>query len=672
MRWAGRLSANRAVVAMARRPPLQHRPGHVVNFDAQVAVATENHRGGRRSLRLASWGIFGMVALIAACLWLVPIERAEGHIRLVGELQLGLAASVVALVTLVIFLRGRLSRLVKQLAAEREVLVEQNRELSQMNAMLGAQSATLQTQAATLGERTDALEVLSRRLAEGQRVAHIGYWEIDSSTGEVYWSDEMYRIAGLPLGTLPVPTGDYLDSVHPDDRATMIDIARRAVEELAEFTQQYRLLDQSDPAGPFRTVQSKGRVILDAHGRRKLVGTVQDITERVQLETQLHRAQKMEAIGQLAGGVAHDFNNVLTVIESYTGLLLMRTPASDATIRPDVEEIRDAARRAAALTRQLLAFSRQQVLRPRLLNINDAIDGVGKMLQRLLGEQINVQTALASDVQSIRADPTQLEQVLVNLAVNARDAMQDGGTLTIETANVILDGSFAQRRPGHVAGSYVMLSVADTGCGIAPGVLDRIFEPFFTTKDIGRGTGLGLSTVHGIVEQSGGHVWVYSEVGHGTTFKVYLPAVTDLADAPGKISATDTITRGGDESILLVEDDAAVRLVAVTMLRRAGYTVHEATNGVDAVKLAGDATVTIDLVVSDVVMPDLGGRDLLVQVERLRPGLPVVLMSGYTRDGAGAMASLPSLHRFIEKPFGTEQFIATVRAALDERSTLAS
>ena len=376
-----------------------------------------------------------------------------------------------------------------------------------------------------------------------------------------------------------MPTDKFIAAVHPDDRQRMAGVAARAIESLTEVSEQYRI---TPPGGPTRVVQSIGRVIVNERGERRLVGTVQDITDRTNLERQLRRVQKMEALGQLAGGVAHDFNNMLTVIESYSAMLLTDR-ALEADARADIAEILAAARRAASLTRQLLAFSRQQVLQPRVLSINDAIDDVERMLRRLIDGHIEFRTKLSPNLHMVKADPTQIEQVLVNLVVNARDAMADGGTITIETGNVVLDASFAQRAPAPKPGPYVMLAVSDTGTGIPAQVVDRIFEPFFTTKDVGRGTGLGLATVQGIVEQSGGHVWVYSEPKQGTTFKVYLPRAeeTEAALTPAAPTATHAL---GHETILLVEDDAAVRSVTVSVLRRAGHSVIEASNGVDALQ----------------------------------------------------------------------------------------
>jgi CheY-like chemotaxis protein len=340
----------------------------------------------------------------------------------------------------------------------------------------------------------------------------------------------------------------------------------------------------------------------------------------------------------------------------------------DADARADIEEILAAARRAASLTRQLLAFSRQQVLQTRVLSINDAIGGVERMLRRLIDDNIEVRTKLGPNVHMVKADPSQIEQVLVNLVVNARDAMPEGGTITIETENVVLDASFAQRAPAPNPGSYVMLAVSDTGTGIPADVIDRIFEPFFTTKDVGRGTGLGLATVQGIVEQSGGHIWVYSEVKQGTTFKVYLPRAEETVPEGGLTPALSAAPVG-HETILLVEDDAAVRSVAVTVLRRAGHTVIEAPNGLEALHIAERSDQRVTLIISDMVMPAMGGRALAAELSRRQLNIPILLMSGYTRDSLSGNSELGASGAFIEKPFTPEKLMNKVSEVLEASRT---
>jgi len=389
---------------------------------------------------------------------------------------------------------------------------------------------------------------------------------------------------------------------------------------------------------------------------------VRDITAQRRLETQLAQAQKMEAIGRLAGGVAHDFNNLLTVILSYSDLLLEDLPGNAAQ-RDDVAQIRKAAEGASALTRQLLAFSRQQVLEPKVLDLNDTVTGIEKLLKRVLREDIALSATLAADAGRIRVDPGQLEQVLMNLAVNARDAMPRGGKLTIETANVDLDESDTQAYPAAKPGRYVMLAVTDTGSGMDAATQARIFEPFFTTKEIGKGTGLGLATVQGIVQQSGGFILVYSEPGHGTAFKIYLPRVNDAVSAAESPPAEP---RRGTETILVVEDVTVVRDVTRQMLQRYGYQVLEAADGPAALRLAASYDAPIHLLLTDVVMPEMNGRDLAERLRESRPDMAVVFISGYTDDAVVRHGILQRGIAYLQKPFTPRSLALKIRAVLDK------
>jgi signal transduction histidine kinase/ActR/RegA family two-component response regulator len=387
--------------------------------------------------------------------------------------------------------------------------------------------------------------------------------------------------------------------------------------------------------------------------------------ERESMQQQLSQAQKMEAVGQLAGGVAHDFNNLLTVITSYCELLLEDIPADDAR-RSDVEEVLRAAGSAARLTRQLLAFSRQQILQPEALDLNVAVAELEKMLRRLLPADIGLTPSLSPDLGTVTADRGQLEQVIVNLVVNARDAMPHGGQLTIGTANVDLDDTYIARQ--HFAspdpGRYVVLSVSDTGHGMDAATQARIFEPFFTTKEKGHGTGLGLSTVYGIVKQSGGYVWLYSEVGRGTTFKIYLPRVEARTGARLAAPLAREVT-GGDETVLLVEDEEAVRTIAQRILERHGYRVLAAANGADALRIEEEIAGAIDLVLTDLVMPKMGGQEMVKRLRSGRPAIKTLMMSGYTSDQSFRQRVLEEGIPFLEKPFTPGVLLAKVRAVLD-------
>jgi len=398
---------------------------------------------------------------------------------------------------------------------------------------------------------------------------------------------------------------------------------------------------------------------LDLPGQPPLLFTVvRDVTAQARLEEQVRQAAKMEVVGRLAGGVAHDFNNLLTVINGFGDLALDALPA-DHPARPLVAEARRSGDRAAELTRQLLALSRQQVVEPKVLDLNVVVGGAARMLGRLIGAHVTLRTALAPDLRRLRADPGQVEQVVVNLAVNARDAMPGGGTLTVETRNADADRAGAEPRPG----GYVVLRVTDTGAGMTPDVRDRVFEPFFTTKAAGKGTGLGLATVDTIVQQAGGRVAVESEVGRGTTFEVYWPATTDPAEG----SRSHPVLRlgGGSETVVLAEDDDDVREFARRVLERAGYAVLEAADGAAALALVERHGGPIHALVTDVVMPGLGGRELAARVAARRPGVKVLYLSGYTpdavlRDGVEAAAVA-----YLQKPFTPAALVAKVREVLD-------
>lgn len=397
-----------------------------------------------------------------------------------------------------------------------------------------------------------------------------------------------------------------------------------------------------------------------------------DVTKRKEVEEalrhseeQLRQAQKMEAVGRLAGGIAHDFNNLLTAIQGHAELLLEEADPSSPK-RADVEEIWKASERAAALTRQLLAFSRQQVSQPKLLNVNEVVNNIGLMLGRLIGEDVDLVMLPAPDLGCVMADPGQIEQILMNLAVNARDAMPRGGRLTIETSNVELAGDFAHRfaydlKPGR----YVMISVTDTGVGMDKEVQRRIFEPFFTTKEKGKGTGLGLSTVYGIVQQSGGYIWVDSRLGQGTSFKIYLPRVRDI---PADAGPATPLTRSaaGSETILVVEDESAVRSLICKTLRKSGYNVLEAENGRDALRAASEHSGPLHLVLTDVVMPEMGGKELSERLAVSRPDTRILFISGYAESEIVHNGVLKPGTVFLEKPFTPDSLSRKVREVLDK------
>jgi PAS domain S-box-containing protein len=434
-----------------------------------------------------------------------------------------------------------------------------------------------------------------------------------------------------------------------------------------------RVRDGLEGRYEFEIRRKDGRkVLLEATTKNLLIGglrgrisAVRDITSLRSLEQQLRQAQKMEAVGRLAGGVAHDFNNLLTAIFGYAELLGEELPA-DHPGREDLREIRAAATRASALTRQLLAFSRQQVLQPVVLNLNDVVENVERMLHRLLGEDVALEAHFARDLGNVRADAGQLEQVIMNLSVNARDAMPTGGKLTIETANVDLDAGYAEQHQPVIPGRYVMLAVSDTGTGMTDAVKTKVFEPFFTTKEAGKGTGLGLATVYGIVKQSGGYVWLYSEPGQGAAFKIYLPRVDAPRDAP-VVAPNLAGTVAGTETLLLAEDDPLLLPLARELLTKLGYKVLEARDAPEALAAARAHQGQIHLLVSDVVMPGGGGFQLAQQLLVERPTLRVLYMSGYTDEAVVRHGLLERGLNYLQKPFTPAVLARRVRDVLDAK-----
>jgi len=453
--------------------------------------------------------------------------------------------------------------------------------------------------------------------------------------------------------------------LHPDDVVRAETLLRAVSQDAGRPTAQLRIQTR---AGEYRigefhaSLQRRGDEVIG------ILGIVRDITDRVRLEDQLRQAQKMEAVGRLAGGVAHDFNNLLTAISSYSELLLADLATEDPR-RLDVVEIRKATERATALTRQLLAFSRRQVLQPKVLDLNGVISGAEQLLRRVIGEDIALATKLEPSLAAVTADAGQLEQVIVNLAVNARDAMQHGGTLTLETSTVRIEAETQTAEQSIVApGRYVLLKVADTGAGMDAETKRHLFEPFFTTKERGRGTGLGLATVYGIVKQSGGFIWVDSEPGRGTTFRIYLPAADESARSPesGEGARPQGRPATGSETVLLVEDEDSVRAVARESLRRHGYAVLEAACAEDALAVSGDYDGEIELLLTDVVMPGLSGRALADRLASARPGTKVLYMSGYTDAAIVQHGVLEPGLNYLQKPFTPDILAHKVRQVLDQ------
>ncbi len=447
---------------------------------------------------------------------------------------------------------------------------------------------------------------------------------------------------------------------HPDDLAASFALREGLLEGKSHFVQEKRYIHRD---GHVIWAMTNVSLVRDAANQPLLyVGQVQDITDRRQLEEQFRQSQKLEAVGRLAGGVAHDFNNLLTVINGFSEILLNTLSRTDAN-REMVDAIHDAGKRAAALTSQLLAFSRNAIVEPKVLDLNEVLTGSERLLKRLIGADVTLATALAPDLGRVKADPTQVEQIVMNLAVNARDAMPRGGKLTFETRDVRLRDDDAATYPDLKVGDYIQLAVSDTGCGMTEEVQAKVFEPFFTTKEVGKGTGLGLAMVYGVVKAHGGHVSVYSELGVGTTFKILLPATRAVA---GRNSEEVQLETSGTETVLLAEDEDNVRRLARQSLESHGYVVLEACNGSEALRIAKEHTGPIDLLVTDLVMPGMGGREVAETLRARQSDLKVLFVSGYTDDAVVRHGIVEAEEAFLQKPFTPLSLTGKVRAVLDE------
>jgi PAS domain S-box-containing protein len=549
------------------------------------------------------------------------------------------------------------------------LVISIRKSLSEMH-LVAERQARLETLKAgieqTVSERTADLRKSEAQLAQAQQIAQMGSWEWDLVENKVTWSEETKRLYARKPEDAGSPMEACLERVHPGDLPRVNQIIAESLRTRQPFVCEHRVIL---PDGGERVILGRGEIVVNEQGEPvRMLGVVQDITEMKRAaealqrsEEQLRQSQKMEAVGRLAGGVAHDFNNLLTVIGGYCAMSL---PALEAgqPLQKNILEIQKASERAASLTGQLLAFSRKQVLQPRVLQLNEVVQGMEKMLRRLIGEDVELSTRFDSALGCVKADPGQFEQVLMNLAVNARDAMPRGGKLTLTTSNVLIDHQTKFRNRTLDAGHYVVVAVSDNGMGMSDEVKAHLFEPFFTTKGLGKGTGLGLATCHGIIAQSGGVIHVYSEPNSGTTFKIYLPR-TDAKPEPAAATDTGNLP-AGTESILVVEDEPAVRRLAVVILRERGYSVEESNSAFEALELIRK-NPPFDLVITDVIMPQMSGKELCDQIRTQLPRTRVLLMSGYTNDALAHHGVLDENLSFLEKPFSPSGLSRKVRDVLN-------
>lgn len=526
--------------------------------------------------------------------------------------------------------------------------------------LLHARPAQRSQAAAALQEQVEALDATKRRLELALEGSRDGFWDLDLRSERIFCSPRVAEIFGR-TGEMPDRLDWYADQMHPEERADLSDRWKAALIGYSSYYYaEHRILTAERQ---WLWVATRGKVVeRDEDGRAtRFVGILSDISERRQLEEQLAQSQKMDSIGRLAGGIAHDFNNLITGVLGYAELL--RARLNDDPRGVYVDEIVKAANRAGNLTAQLLEFARRRVVEPRILDLNDCIEDLEPMLRRLIGEDIQLDVQLGGELANVKLDPAQFEQILVNLAVNARDAMEEGGRLTVATSNVRLDREYVRQNPDAAEGSHVVLVVTDTGHGMDDDTKWRIFEPFFTTKPRGKGTGLGLSTCYGIVVQAGGHLRVFSEPGSGASFRIYLPSVNERAAAPTRSTKAADPDNRGSETILLAEDEDVVRHVVEETLVQRGYRVLSARDGREAVAISQATPDRIDLLLSDLVMPHLNGRQVAEQVRAQRPETKVLLMSGYVDD---VVAPEQASGDFVlPKPFSTATLLVHVRRLLD-------
>ena len=586
--------------------------------------------------------------------------------------QYGIIAGVVLLALLTVslllwrLLESSITEPLARLAdASKEVAQSKSRQVravKQADDEIGHLTDAFNEMLWTLQSRESALRESTGQLLEAMTVARMSSWSLDTAAGTMSWAGRELQIFGPRGQPADTSLAAFLDVVHPADRLAVEQGLGRASENGQRCELDFRVVD---PDGHTRWLAMRGQRAHDEPGKPvRVLGLVMDMTDRRQLEEQLLQSQKLEAIGRLAGGVAHDFNNLLTGILGYANFALKSIPENHAA-RVDIQEIERAGTRAAALTAQLLAYARRQMIAPKIVSLNELVLNMETLLRRLIGEDVDLETRCASDLWRAQIDPGQFEQVIINLAVNARDAMPSGGRLTVETSNTNLDDSYVQQHPEVTSGEYVMLAVADNGVGMDNATQIRIFEPFFTTKEQGKGTGLGLAVCYGIVKQANGHLWVYSERGRGTTFKVLLPRATEEETAV-VARLPEPPSSQGTETILMVEDEPVVRKLAVRALTERGYRVLEAEDGPSALAVVEEFQGDISLLVTDVVMPGMNGKELADRLSTDRPDLRVLYISGYAEHAVVRQGVLVEGIAFLSKPFDLSELARTVREVLDK------
>jgi len=483
-----------------------------------------------------------------------------------------------------------------------------------------------------------------------------------------FFDDKIQALTGYPSEDFASRKVKWVDLIHPEDMAAAKTIFIRALRGEREYVREYRVGRRD---GEYGWIQERSQIVCREDGRIDYIsGVLFDVTEhrraqedKEKLEAQFRQAQKMEAVGRLAGGVAHDFNNMLNVILGYTEMSLVRLEPADR-IYTYLKAVQEAAGRSADLTRQLLAFSRRQTIAPRAVDLNEQTKGMERLLARIIGEDIDLMFRLSADLWPVYMDPAQIDQIVANLSVNSRDAMPEGGKLTVETANIVFDLGYCEKHLGFRPGDFVMLAVSDTGCGMDEEILEHVFEPFFTTKPEGRGTGLGLATVYGIVKQNNGFMNIYSEPGHGTAVKIYIPRYVGREAASSAV-AEESTPAGGRETVLLVEDEREVRRLARTILEELGYRVLEASGPREAIALCQGHPGRIHLLLTDVVMPDMNGKELEGRIRVMKPGVKTLFMSGYTANAIAHRGVLEKSARFLQKPFSIDTMARKVREVLD-------